>query len=79
MKAATVIPTLNTEGLSVGATSFRAIDHAALSKKLRHRAEECRALAEMMTSADNAASYLRLAKTYDAMAKQADQLGRDNR
>jgi hypothetical protein len=55
---------------------LRAIDHAALSKKLRHRAEECRALAQMMTAA-NAATYLRLAKTYDAAAKQADQIARD--
>jgi hypothetical protein len=60
-------------------TALRAIDHAALSKKLRHRAEECRALAEMMTSAENAAIYLRIAETYDAMSKQADQLVRDNR
>jgi hypothetical protein len=56
---------------------LKAIDHAALSKKLRHRAEECRALARVVTSAANAASYLRLAETYDAMAEQADQLARD--
>jgi hypothetical protein len=56
---------------------LKAIDHAALSKRLQHRAEECRALAQMMTSVANAASYLRLAKTYDAMAEQADQLARD--
>jgi hypothetical protein len=56
---------------------LRAIDYAALSKKLQHRAEECRALAQMMTSA-NAASYLHLAKTYDAMAEQADELARNN-
>jgi hypothetical protein len=60
-------------------TALRAIDHAALSKKLGHRAEECRALAEMMTSAENAAIYLRIAEIYDAMSKQADQLVRDNR
>jgi hypothetical protein len=60
-------------------TVLRAIDHASLSKKLRHRAEECRVLSEIMISADNAASYLRLAETYDAMAEQADQLARDNR
>jgi hypothetical protein len=40
-------------------------------------AEECRALARVVTSAANAASYLRLAETYDAMAEQADQLARD--
>jgi hypothetical protein len=56
---------------------LKAIDHAALSKKLRHRAEECRTLAHVMTSAANGASYLRLAETYDAAAKQADQLARD--
>jgi hypothetical protein len=55
-------------------TELRAIDNAALSKKLQRRAEECRALAQMMTSAANAATYLFLAKTYDAAAKQADQL-----
>jgi len=55
---------------------LRAIDYAALSKKLRHRAEECRSLAQIMTSVD-AASYLRLAKTYEAMAEQADQLARN--
>jgi hypothetical protein len=55
---------------------LRAIDHAAQSKNLRRRAEECRALAQMMTFA-NVASYLRLAKTYDAMADQEDQLARD--
>jgi hypothetical protein len=60
-------------------TALRAIDHPALSKKLRHRAEECRALAEMMTSADNAAYYLRLAATYDALSEQADQPARDYR
>jgi hypothetical protein len=60
-------------------TELRAIDHAALSKKLQRRAEECRALAQMMTSAANAASYLRLAGTYDAMADATDQLVRDNR
>jgi hypothetical protein len=56
---------------------LRPIDHAALNKKLRHRAEECRALARVVTSAPNAASYLRLAETYDAMAEQADQLAHD--
>jgi hypothetical protein len=60
-------------------TALRAIDHAALSKRLRHRAEECRALAEMMASAENAAIYLRIAATYDAMSEQADQLVRDDR
>jgi hypothetical protein len=58
-------------------TELRSIDHAALSEKLRHRAEECRALARMMTSAAIAASYLRIGETYDAAAEQADQLARD--
>jgi hypothetical protein len=52
-------------------TELRAIDHAALSKKLQRRAEECRALAQMMSSAANAATYLRLATIYDAAATQA--------
>jgi hypothetical protein len=50
-------------------------DHTALSKQLRRRAEECRALAEKITA--HRASYLRLAKTYDAMADQEDQFERD--
>jgi hypothetical protein len=50
---------------------YSVADHTALSKKLRLRAEECRALAK--TAADGA-SYLGLAKTYDAMADQEDQL-----
>jgi hypothetical protein len=53
---------------------LRAIEHAALSKMLQRRAEECRALAQMITSAADAAPYLRLAETYDAAAKHADQL-----
>jgi hypothetical protein len=50
-------------------------DHAALSKQLQRRAEECRALAEKITA--HRASYLRLAETYDDAAKQADQVARD--
>jgi hypothetical protein len=50
-------------------------DHAALSKQLRRRAEECRTLAEKITA--HRASYLALAKTYDAMADQEDQFERD--
>jgi hypothetical protein len=53
----------------------RSTDHAALSKQLRSRAEECRGLAEKITA--HRASYLRFAKTYDAMADQEDQLERD--
>jgi hypothetical protein len=58
-------------------TELRAIDHAALGKKLQRRAEKCRALAQMMTSAVSAATYSRLAAIYDAAATQADQLARD--
>ena len=52
---------------------LKAIDHAALSKKLRHRAEECRALALRCQRG----VLFALAETYDAMAEQADQLARD--
>jgi hypothetical protein len=54
-----------------------AVDHAAQAKRLRDRAEECRNLARMMTSETNAASYLRFADSYDALAEQQEQLARD--
>jgi hypothetical protein len=52
-------------------------DPAAQGKKLRDRAEECRALAGMMTFKENAASYLHLAEAYDALAEQEERLARD--
>jgi hypothetical protein len=47
---------------------------SAKAKKLRDRAEECRALAQMMTSAVNRAFYLNIAETYDRLAEQQEQL-----
>jgi hypothetical protein len=52
-------------------------EHTAQSKKLRHRGEECRTLARLMDSEENAARYLRMADAYDALAKQEEQLARD--
>jgi hypothetical protein len=54
-----------------------AVDHTARAKRLRDRAEECRTLAWIMTSEANAASYLRFADAYDALAEQQEQLARD--
>jgi hypothetical protein len=54
-----------------------AVEAPARAKKLRDRAEECRVLARMMTSAANAASYLNLAEIYDGLAGQQEQLARD--
>ena len=52
-------------------------EHTAQAKKLRHRGEECRTLARLMDSEENAARYLRMADAYDALAKQEEQLARD--
>jgi hypothetical protein len=49
----------------------------AQPKKFWDRAEECRALARMMTSAANAAFYLDLAETYERLAHQEERLARD--
>jgi hypothetical protein len=49
----------------------------AKAKRLRDRAEECRALARIMASAPNAACYLNLAGAYDGLAEQLEQLARD--
>jgi hypothetical protein len=54
-----------------------AVEAPARAKKLRERAEECRALAQMMTTAPNVASYLNLARIYDGLAEQQEQLARD--
>ena len=52
-------------------------EHTAQAKKLRHRGEECRTLARLMDTEENAARYLRMADAYDALAKQEEQLARD--
>jgi hypothetical protein len=54
-----------------------AVDHAAQATRLRNRAEEWRSLARMMTSEANAASFLRFADGYDALAEQQEQLARE--
>ena len=53
-----------------------AVDHTAQAKRLRDRAEEWRSLARMMTCEANAASFLRFADGYDALAEQQEQLAR---
>ena len=52
-------------------------EHTAQAKKLRHRGEECRTLARLMDTEENAAMYLRMADDYDALAKQEERLARD--
>ena len=54
-----------------------AYGHTAQAKKLRHRGEECRTLTRLMDTEENAARYLRMADSYDALAKQEEQLARD--
>jgi hypothetical protein len=55
----------------------KANDHIAQARKLRHRGEECRTLARLMDTEANAATYLRMADNYDALAEQEEQLARD--
>jgi homoserine kinase len=45
---------------------------ARRSKQYRDRAEECRHLAKMVTDDELKASYQALAKSYDTLAKEAD-------
>ena len=52
-------------------------EHTAQARKLRHRGEECRILARLMDTEENAARYLRMADAYDALAEQEEQLARD--
>ena len=54
-----------------------AVAAPAKAKRLRDRAEECRALAQIMTSVDDAAYYANLAETYECLAEQHEQLARD--
>jgi hypothetical protein len=54
-----------------------AADHIAKARKLRHRGEECRTLARLTDAEENAARYLRMADTYDALADEEGQLARD--
>ena len=54
-----------------------AAEYAAHVKTLRDRAEECRVLAQVMISKENASRYLKLADAYIALAEQEEQLARD--
>ena len=53
------------------------VDHTAQAKKLRDRAEECRALARIIPAEAGAATYLRYAEDYEALAEQEERLARD--
>ena len=44
--------------------------HAENAAKLRNRAEECRALAEIVGIEEARAAYLKLAESYDMLAEQ---------
>ena len=68
---------IETEIKRLLAEEVAAVEAPARSKKLRDRAEECRALAQIVTSAPNVASYLNLAQIYDGLAEQQEQLARD--
>jgi hypothetical protein len=68
---------IETEIQRLLAEEVAAVEAPARAKKLRDRAEECRALAQMMTTAPNVASYLNLARIYDGLAEQQEQLARD--
>jgi len=55
----------------------RAAYHFAYAKKLRDRAEECRNIAQTMAGRPAAtAAYLQLAKAYDLLADQEEELAR---
>ena len=58
------------------AQSRGAVDHTTRAKRLRDRAEECRALARIMPS-EVAVAYLRYAQGYDALAEQQERPARD--
>jgi hypothetical protein len=52
-------------------------DHADQARRLRHRAEECRSLAKLMTDKHAHQSYLKLAQSYELLATKEEQLRRD--
>jgi hypothetical protein len=59
------------------ARSRGAVDHTDRAIRLRDRAEECRALARIIPTEAGAATYLRYAESYDALAEQEERLARD--
>jgi hypothetical protein len=50
------------------------MDHAKKAKKLRDRAEECRALAKIMRDQESRAAYLSLAQSYETLAKHEEAM-----
>ena len=59
------------------ARSRGAVVHTDRAIRLRDRAEECRALARIIPAEAGAATYLRYAEGYDALAEQQERLARD--
>jgi hypothetical protein len=59
------------------ARSRGAVDHTDRAIRLRDRAEECRALARIIPAEACAATYLRYAEGYDALAEQQERLARN--
>jgi hypothetical protein len=45
------------------------------AKRLRDRADECRALAEIMKGQETREAYLKLAEAYEALASDEERLG----
>jgi hypothetical protein len=52
-------------------------DHAEQARRLRDRAEECRALAKLVSDKINRQAYLQLAQSYELLAVQEERLARD--
>jgi hypothetical protein len=50
------------------------MDHAAEAKRHRHRAEELRAKAGLMTDVEICAQYIRMAETYESLADNRERL-----
>jgi hypothetical protein len=63
--------------LEVTMPNRKAYNHIAQARKLRDRGEECRTLGRLMDTEANAATYLRMADAYGALAEQEEQLASD--
>jgi hypothetical protein len=50
------------------------MDHDKEAKKLRDRAEECRAIAELMKDIEARDGYLALAKSYEILAEREEAM-----
>lgn len=72
--AQTAPPTSAKEAHSKSRWDDHFMDHANEAKKLRERAEECRALAEIMKEDAARDGYLALAKSYEALAEREEAM-----